>query len=124
MSFARAARHPGLRAALAAALAGAALATAAAAEDLPLDPDCLSVSQSSPATYVIENAACPTLSVLAAIELAGSGAAARCFTKKIRSQISIASEHAPPVITYQCVEGAPGCSIAEVRGMFPECHAG
>lgn len=106
-----------------------ALGTAHAADEktaakLPHDPECLTVTQSSAATYMIENAHCPEQSVLASIELAGQGIDARCFTKKIRSQISIASEGVAPVINYQCIEGAPGCSIEDLRGMFPECRAG
>lgn len=88
------------------------------------DPECLTVTQSSPATYTIENTACPAESVLASMELAGEGDLARCFVKKIRTQISIASEGGAPVINYQCIEGAPGCSAELVRDMFPECHAG
>jgi hypothetical protein len=88
------------------------------------DPDCLLVEQSSAATYVIRNASCANESVLASIELAGDGGSVRCFTKKIRSQISIASEHAAPLVNYQCIEGIQGCSIEELRGMFPECHPG
>jgi hypothetical protein len=87
------------------------------------DPDCLTVTRSSTSTYTISNETCLEQSVLAAIEL-GGGSAARCFTKKIRTQISIASEAAAPVINYQCIEGAQGCSVEIVRGMFPECHAG
>lgn len=88
------------------------------------DPECLAVSQASAATYTISNAACPERSVLASIELAGAGNLARCFVKKIRTQISIASEGSTPIINYQCIEGAPGCSVEIVRDMFPECHAG
>ncbi|MGE0024586.1 MAG: hypothetical protein AB7S70_13260 [Hyphomicrobium sp.] len=99
---------------------GAALAQPSAA-----DPDCLTITQASAATYMISNAACPDQSVLASIELSGGAAdVARCFTKKIRTQISIASETAAPVINYQCIEGAPGCSVEALHGMFPECHAG
>lgn len=90
----------------------------------PADPECLTITQSSTATYVIENTACREQSVLAAIELAGGGSLARCFVKLIRTQISIASEGAAPVINYQCIEGAAGCSAEVVRDMFPECHAG
>jgi hypothetical protein len=88
------------------------------------DPECLTITQSSASTYVIANTQCSDQSVLASIELTGGGDLARCFTKKIRSQISIASEHTAPVINYQCIEGTRGCSVEEVRGMFPECHAG
>lgn len=94
------------------------------AQDLPADPECLGVSQASAATYTISNTACPDLSVIAAIELADAGNLARCFVKKIRTQISIASEGAAPVVNYQCVEGAQGCTAEIVRDMFPECHAG
>ena len=97
---------------------------AAAQENPDYDPTCLTITQASAATYVIENADCATRSVLAAIELVGEGASARCFTKKIRTQISIASENAAPVIYYQCLEGMPGCSMEDLRGMFPECHGG
>lgn len=89
-----------------------------------LDPECLTVTRSSPATYMIENTGCAAESVLAAIELSTGRAEARCFTKKIRSQISIASEEAAPVVNYQCIEGARNCSVEILRGMFPECHAG
>lgn len=95
-----------------------------AGAELPADPECLTIAQSSTATYTITNSACPDQSVLAAIELAGEGDLNRCFTKKIRTQISLASEHAAPVINYQCIEGAKGCSVEILRGMFPECHAG
>lgn len=91
---------------------------------LPYDPECLTITQSSSATYMIENASCIGQSVLAAIELSGRGIQARCFTKKIRTQISIASEGVAPVVNYQCIEGAPGCTMEDLRGMFPECHAG
>lgn len=96
----------------------------APAELLRHDPECLTITQSSAATYMIENALCTTESVLAAIELSASDAAARCFVKKIRSQVSIASENVAPVINYQCLEGTRGCTIEELRGMFPECRAG
>lgn len=99
-------------------------AACGAAAELPVDPDCLAVTQASAATYTIANAACPELSIMAAIELASDGSQARCFVKKIRTQISIASEGSAPVINYQCIEGAPGCSPEIVHGMFPECHAG
>ncbi|WP_334147355.1 hypothetical protein [Hyphomicrobium sp.] len=99
-------------------------AASGAAAELPVDPDCLAVTQASAATYTIANAACPELSIMAAIELASDGSQARCFVKKIRTQISIASEGSAPVINYQCIEGAPGCSPEIVHGMFPECHAG
>jgi hypothetical protein len=95
-----------------------------AAADLPADPECLTITQASAATYTISNSACPEQSVMAAIELAGGGSLARCFVKKIRTQISIASEGAAPVINYQCIEGAPGCAAEILRDMFPECHAG
>lgn len=98
-------------------------ATKAAAKP-PADPECLTVSQQSSSTYTISNTSCAEQSVLSAIELAGSGNLARCFVKKIRTQISIASEGAAPVINYQCIEGAAGCSFEVVRDMFPECHAG
>jgi hypothetical protein len=88
------------------------------------DPECLTITQSSASTYIIANVQCSEQSVLASIELAGGGDLARCFTKKIRNQISIASEHTAPVINYQCIEGTAGCSVEELRGMFPECHAG
>lgn len=95
-----------------------------AAAELPADPECLTISRSSAATYMIANTACPEQSVLTAIELAGEGDLARCFVKKIRTQISIASQGSGPVINYQCIEGASGCSVEIVRDMFPECHAG
>lgn len=105
--------------------AGAAAPPArATAAEYPADPECLTVTQSSAATYMIANTACAEQSVLASIELANGGELARCFVKKIRTQISIASEGAAPVINYQCIEGAPGCSVEIVRDMFPECHAG
>jgi hypothetical protein len=88
------------------------------------DPECLAINRSSSSTYMIANQNCPEFSVLASIELAEDGAIARCFTKKIRSQISIASEGAVPHINYQCIEGAGGCSMELLRGMFPECHSG
>jgi hypothetical protein len=113
------------RASAAAALAAAAcLAADGQAAAQPADLECLTVDQSSASTYTISNMACPEQSVLAAIELAGAGNSARCFVKKIRTQISIASEGSAPVINYQCVEGAPGCSTEILRDMFPECHAG
>lgn len=114
----------------AAVLLGVALTVAGGGETLaqqkqrPAAPECLNVAQSSAATYVISNAACPDESVLASIELANGGNVARCFVKKIRTQISIASEGAAPVINYQCIEGATGCSVEIVRDMFPECRAG
>lgn len=140
MTLASLARHVPSRAPVAAALVGVWLAFAcgeshaqqpaeaepqsgASAAGQLADPDCLTVTRSSASTYTISNEACPEQSVLAAIEL-GAGSAARCFTKKIRTQISIASEAAAPVINYQCIEGAQGCSGEIVRGMFPECHAG
>jgi hypothetical protein len=91
---------------------------------IPDDPECLTITQASTSTFTISNTSCPDLSVLAAIELAGGGTLARCFVKKIRTQISIASEGAAPIINYQCIEGAPGCSAEILRDMFPECHAG
>jgi hypothetical protein len=112
--------------------ANAGTATPSAGEDAQpqaapapsLDQECLTIKQSSAATYMIENTACATQSVLAAIELSTDNAEARCFTKKIRTQISIASEHAAPVVNYQCIEGTQNCSVETLRGMFPECHAG
>ncbi len=103
---------------------GSAHAAGEKAGELPYDPDCLTITQSSSATFMIENTGCPDQSVLASIELSAKGVPARCFTKKIRSQISIASEGMAPVINYQCIEGAAGCSVGDLRGMFPECHAG
>jgi hypothetical protein len=97
-------------------------ATAAAEDNPDYDPACLTITRASATTYLIENAECQSRSVLAAIELAG--AHARCFTKKIRTQISIASEQAAPIVYYQCIEGLPGCTIEELHGMFPECRAG
>lgn len=91
---------------------------------LPVDPDCLTITQSSTTTYMISNTACAEQSVLTSIELATGNNAIRCFTKKIRTQISIASEHAAPVINYQCIEGAQGCTAEILRTMFPECRAG
>lgn len=90
----------------------------------PTDPECLTITQSSETTYMISNTACADQSVLTSIELATGDTSVRCFTKKIRSQISIASESAPPVINYQCIEGTPGCSADVLRSMFPECRAG
>ena len=90
----------------------------------PTDPECLTITQSSETTYMISNTACADQSILTSIELATGDDSARCFTKKIRSQISIASESAPPVINYQCIEGSPGCSADVLRSMFPECRAG
>jgi hypothetical protein len=105
---------------------------AAAGETPPARPsaasgeasECLTVTRSSSATYVIENRSCPEESVLTAIELADEGDLARCFTKKIRTQISLASTGAVPLINYQCIEGTPGCSFEVLRSMFPECHSG
>jgi hypothetical protein len=97
---------------------------AAAAQAVVDDPECLAISRSSSSTYMIANQNCPQQSVLASIELAEDGSIARCFTKKIRSQISIASEGAVPHINYQCIEGAGGCTMELLRGMFPECHSG
>lgn len=105
-------------------IAGLVAARPGQAQDLPADPECLGISQASAATYTITNTACPDQSVLASIELAGAGNLARCFVKKIRTQISIASEGSAPIINYQCIEGAQGCSAEIVRDMFPECHAG
>ena len=125
-TFANIPRH-GSRCALAAIIliaAGLAAACPGRAQDLPADPECLEISQTSASTYTITNSACPDQSVLAAIELAGAGNLARCFVKKIRTQISIASEGSTPVVNYQCLEGAKGCSDEIVRDMFPECHAG
>jgi hypothetical protein len=142
VTLARLARHVPPRAPVAVALIGVWLAisggqshaqvkapvesesqSGASAADQLADPNCLTVTRSSASTYTISNEACPEQSVLAAIEL-GGGSSARCFTKKIRTQISIASEAAAPTINYQCIEGAQGCSVEIVRGMFPECHAG
>jgi hypothetical protein len=95
-----------------------------AAPDANVDPECLAVTQSSATTYVISNTECVNESILTSIELPSNEALARCFTKKIRSQISIASEHAPPVINYQCIEGRLGCTAEILREMFPECRAG
>jgi hypothetical protein len=95
-----------------------------AAAALPADPECLIISQASAATYTISNTACEEQSVIASIELADAGNLARCFVKKIRTQISIASEGSAPIVNYQCIEGAQGCTVEIVRDMFPECHAG
>jgi len=105
---------------------GAGPSQADAAPSNTADPECLTITQSSATTYLISNTACADQSVLTSIELAtgDAAAAARCFTKKIRSQLSIASEQAPPVINYQCIEGTPGCTADILRGMFPECRAG
>ncbi len=125
VNLAKIARHPSCRAPLAAVAFGTCLVgSRAAAAEPSADPECLTITQSSAATYMIANTACPDKSVLASIELAANGDLARCFTKKIRSQISIASENAAPIINYQCIEGTKGCSVEELRGMFPECHAG
>lgn len=118
----------GVSAAIVLALAVTGLSPLGQAQDnaaaLPLDPECLTITQSSAATYMIENTGCAAQSVLAAIELSAGRSEPRCFTKKIRSQISIASESAAPVVNYQCIEGARDCSVETLRAMFPECHAG
>lgn len=88
------------------------------------DPECLSVLMSSSTTFIVENTHCSSGIVLTSIELAGEDQTSRCFTKKIRSQISLASAASAPHINYQCIEGSPGCSIEVLRGMFPECYAG
>ena len=106
---------------------GRAQAPPPAAPSPPLavsDPECLSVLTSSSTTFIVENKHCPTQIVLTAIELAGDDQPSRCFTKKIRSQISLASSASAPHINYQCIEGSPGCSVEVLRGMFPECYAG
>jgi hypothetical protein len=132
-SLANIARCASIRAPVAASVIGTALALSSglsAAQDnaggaqSAFDPECLTITQSSQTTYTIQNAACSDQSVLASIELPGNGDLARCFTKKIRSQISIASEGTAPVINYQCIEGTAGCSVEDIRSMFPECHAG
>lgn len=105
-------------------LAQAAPATPPPAPSANVDPECLAITQSSSTTYVISNTACANESVLTSIELVSNDAVARCFTKKIRSQISIASEHAAPIINYQCIEGRLGCTAEILREMFPECRAG
>lgn len=105
-------------------LSGSSVLAGSATQQISLDPECLTITQSSPATYMVENTGCAAQSVLAAIELSSGRAEARCFTKKIRTQISIASESSAPVVNYQCLEGAPNCSFEILRGMFPECHAG
>jgi hypothetical protein len=120
----RAARSWGLAVLLSTLLVLSGLARAQAPGPAADDPECLAVSQSSPSTYMIVNQSCPQKSILASIELADEGAIARCFVKKIRSQISIASEHAVPYINYQCIEGEAGCTLEVLRGMFPECHSG
>jgi hypothetical protein len=109
---------------LSVAAAASCPAAGLAQDEIPLDPECLTITQSSPATYMIENTGCSKDGVLAAIELSAGSATARCFTKKIRTQISIASDAATPVVNYQCIEGTKDCSIEALRGMFPECHAG
>ncbi len=86
-------------------------------------PECLAVSRSAETTYVIENRSCPADSLLTAFEVS-DGAAPRCFTKKIRNQISIGSSGSTPFIYFQCIEGAPGCTGESLSEMFPECSAG
>jgi hypothetical protein len=103
---------------------GVGMAPILVAAEHPADPECLNIAQSSGSTYTVTNSACADESVLASIELAGGSNLARCFVKKIRTQISIASEGAAPVINYQCIEGAKDCSFEIVRDMFPECHSG
>jgi hypothetical protein len=105
------------------ALASLAPAEAAAAgKPSSTDPDCLTVTRTSPATFLIENDHCPKQSVLTTIEVTSDGEG-RCFTKKIRSQLSLASAGAMPLVNFQCIEGKPGCSIEALRVMFPDCHA-
>jgi hypothetical protein len=103
---------------------GMGIAPILVAAEHPADPECLNIAQSSGSTYTVTNSACADESVLASIELAGGSNLARCFVKKIRTQISIASEGTAPVINYQCIEGAKDCSFEIVRDMFPECHSG
>lgn len=106
------------------ASASPASASAAPPSHAASDPECLSVTTSSTTTFVVENTHCPSQIVLTAIELGGEDQSSRCFTKKIRSQISLASAASTPHINYQCIEGSPGCSVEVLRGMFPECYAG
>jgi hypothetical protein len=105
-------------------LAASCVANAQAPQTAMDDPECLTVNRSSPSTYMIANESCQQQSILASIELADESSVTRCFIKKIRSQISIASERVVPHINYQCIEGQAGCSLDVLRGMFPECHSG
>jgi len=115
-------RIAGLVSTLIVSVASLSASATAAQRPSDVDPDCLTVTRASAATFLIANGHCPNRSVLTAIELANDGEA-RCFTKKIRSQLSLASAGAMPHINYQCIEGTPGCSIEVLRSMFPECSA-
>jgi hypothetical protein len=89
------------------------------------DEDCLVVTRTSPASYLIENKNCRPLIILTAIELNRPGQGMRCFTKKIADGIAIAGEgETAPQINFQCKEGSQGCAEGMLRGMFPECQPG
>ncbi len=89
------------------------------------DEDCLVVTKTSPASYLIENKNCRPQIVLTAIELNRPGQGMRCFTKKIADGIAIAGEgESAPQINFQCKEGSQGCAEGMLRGMFPECQPG
>jgi hypothetical protein len=89
------------------------------------DEDCLVVTRTSAASYLIENKNCRPQIVLTAIELNRPGLGMRCFTKKIADGIAIAGEgESAPQINFQCKEGTQGCAEGMLRGMFPECKPG
>jgi hypothetical protein len=89
------------------------------------DEDCLVVTRTSPASYLIENKNCRPQIILTAIELNRPGQGMRCFTKKIADGIAIAGEgETAPQINFQCKEGSQGCAEGMLRGMFPECQPG
>jgi hypothetical protein len=89
------------------------------------DEDCLVVTRTSPASYLIENRNCRPQVILTAIELNKPGQGMRCFTKKIADGIAIAGEGGnAPQINFQCKEGSQGCAEGTLRGMFPECQPG
>jgi len=89
------------------------------------DEDCLVVTKTSPASYLIENKNCRPQIILTAIEVNRPGQGMRCFTKKIADGIAIAGEgETAPQINFQCKEGSQGCAEGMLRGMFPECQPG
>jgi hypothetical protein len=88
------------------------------------EEDCLTVTKTSAASYLIENKNCRPQVVLAAIELSRPGQTMRCFTKKVADGIAIAGEGGSPAINFQCREGTKGCAEGMLRGMFPECQPG
>lgn len=89
------------------------------------DEECLVVTKTSAASYLIENRNCRPQVILTAIELQKPGQGMRCFTKKIADGIAIAGEGGTaPQINFQCREGALGCAEGMLRGMFPECQPG